>query len=259
MSITEKYELMDRYNAGELSGAELEVFTKMLNDDPEFAQEVKLSQRMDVFFQKKMEIVEMREMLEEIYKETILKKKKPLSLHNIKFKIHRVKLLYKIAAGIIFIIGISSLLYLSLRPPENERLYSQYFKVYDASGIVRGNNSTNQDKIHMALMAYDNEDYKTSYKLLNVICSSEPDNMEAFFYKGLSAMENQNFDDAVLSLNTVVKNTTTLYNDEAIWYLALSYLGKDDLPNARITLQKIIDSLNNVKKEQAVSLLHELE
>jgi tetratricopeptide (TPR) repeat protein len=154
-------------------------------------------------------------------------------------------------------LGIS--LFFIFRPSKNERLYSEYFKVYDSGYTVRGIDMSVKDKFHIAMDAYDNNDFVNSSILLKEVCKSEPNNIEALFFKGISEMKNKNFDDAILSLNTIAKDSTTLFREPVIWYVALCYLEKKDLLNTKITLQKIINAPDNSYKKQAAFLLKDLE
>lgn len=109
------------------------------------------------------------------------------------------------------------------------------------------------------MTAFNNGNYNTSFKLFSEVCIKEPDNMTAFFYKGILAMKNENFDDAILSFNIILKDNKSMYVDLAEWNLALSYLGKNDISDTKIVLNKVIQNPDYFKKNQAVSILKEIE
>jgi len=254
-----KYELIEKFNSGELTGTELSEFLQRIKDDPELAFEVEFSRKIDNFFIKNKDKIELREQLEQIYETTILAKKKSMFVKFNKQTIINLKKTYKIAACIILLLALGISIFFIFRPSKNERLYSEYFKVYDSGYTVRGIDMSVKDKFHIAMDAYDNNDFVNSSILLKEVCKSEPDNIEALFYKGISEMKNKSFDDAILSLNTVVEDSTTLFRESAVWYLALCYLEKNDLLNTKITLHKIIDAPNDSYKKQAAFLLKDLE
>jgi hypothetical protein len=251
-------ELIERYIEGELQGEELEKLENRIKSDPEFASEVKLHRELDEFLRNKFDYIQKREQLEHIYEEVILKKRKSDIQTVEPAKTSSLKWYYKVAAGIALLIGIAAILFFTLRPPKNERLYAQYFKVYDASEIVRGDVQPGESPFKTAMDAYTKKDFETSYKLLDEVCSIDKENSEAFFFKGISAMKIEKFDTAVTSFK-VVLSSTSLYIDAAEWYIALCYLGKNDISNAKKVFQHIIINPNNFYKDKACSLLKDIE
>lgn len=202
----------------------------------------------------------MREKLDKIHKEVILGEKKAsvTPFYNRSF-FRRING-YKIAAGITLLIGIATITVFMIRPPKYERLYAKYFNITEYSTSVRGaGNSASEDKFDVAMEEFNNSNYNTSFKLFSEVCILEPDNMKAFFYKGILAMENENFDEAILSFNTILKDDKSDYVESAEWNLALSYLGKDDISNTKSILKKFTQNPDNFKKDQAATILKEIE
>lgn len=256
-----KYDLIERYNARELTGDELSAFLQRMNDDAEFAYEVEFSRKIDDFFLKNKEKIELKEQLEQVYKKVILSKPGGKLMNITKRSFPKIRRMYKIAAGILLLfgIGIGIMMCLINRPSKNERLYDEYFQVYESRSNVRGNIASTEDKFQIAMDTYDKKDFKNSAILLGEICKSNPKNFAARFYKGISEMKNNNFDNAILSLSIVSKDTTTLFREQATWYLALCHLEKNDIAITKTILQKIIANSCEYYRKQAVSLLKDLE
>jgi hypothetical protein len=236
-------DIIDRFNAGELTGNELEEFTKKMESNKEFAEYVKLSKKVDSFLQNNLERLEFREQLENIYKKTIINKHKK-NFINKKIQIFSFQVSNKIAASTVFLIISITFLFLYLRPPINKRLYSQYFHPYDASEITRGNNEkTNTDKYSEAIKLYNDKEYQQSYFLLNEYCKgpslSQYEYERGLFLKGISAMEINNFEEAITSFNIILKNKNSLYSESAEWYLALCYLKKNNITISKYILHQI--------------------
>jgi tetratricopeptide (TPR) repeat protein len=141
------------------------------------------------------------------------------------------------------------MLYFILRPPLNDRLYASYFKSYDGTTMVRSDKQNAPSEIQSAFNEYNKENYKQSWTMLKSISNSNKANAEAYFFRGISAMEINEMTDAIESFNNVVKNEASLYVDEATWYLALCYLKKDDSVEAITQLSKVVESNSNHKDE----------
>ena len=255
-----KYELIDKFNSDEMTGVELEEFIKKMEEDPDLASEVKLSKEIDDFLKNHIEEIELREQLDQIHNEVILGKKNypiiPVHNRNLFWRINR----YKIAAGITLLIGITALTIFTIRPSKNERLYAKYFDISEYSTTVRGvDSSAKEDKFETAMGAFNSGNYDSSFKLFNEVCISEPDNMGAFFYKGILAMENENFEEAIHVFNIIINDKKSMYVELAEWNLALSYLGKNDIPNTKIILEQFTQNPDNFKKDQAATILKEIE
>jgi hypothetical protein len=245
-----RQELIEKYNSGEMTGTELSDFLQRIEEDSELAADVKLSKELDDFLINNKEELELREQLNSIYNE--LKKDGKFSFLDDKKKKSRnifyIKWYYA-AASVIILLGISAMLYFTLRPPLNERLYAMYFKIYDGTTNVRSGNQQAVSKIQSALDEYNNGDYKTAWTMLKDISANDKTNAKAYFFRGMSAMEINEVDDAIASFKNVIKHKTSLYIDQAIWYQALCYLKKNDSTDALILLSKVVETNGNHKPE----------
>jgi tetratricopeptide (TPR) repeat protein len=258
MNIKNKYnkdfELIEKFNSGEMMGTELSEFLKRIQDDPELAAEVELSKEIDDFLVKDKERIELWEQLDSIYYK--LKAEGKLSTRENQKKksrpIFHIKW-YHAAASIVILIGVSAVLYFTFRPSLNERLYSEYFKSYEYTTTVRSGNQDHQkNQMQSALDEYNDEDFKTAWTMFKDISDKNKKNAKAYFFRGMSAMEINELDDAIASFNNVIKHETSLYIDQAIWYQALCYLKKDDSANALKQLSKVVESNGNHKDEAEV-------
>lgn len=247
---------IESYLDGELQGEELELFENKMKSDSEFAREVKLHREINEFLRNKFDYIQKREQLEKIYEEVILKKGKPEITIIKNTRTNKINWYYRIAAGIALLIGVSAILFFILRPLKNDRLFAQYFKVYEASVTVRGANVHNKTPFEHAMEAYEDNDFETSYKLFDELCITEKEDTANFFFKGISAMKIEKFSNAVISFN-VVLNSTSLYKDEAEWYLALCYLKMSEI-NKSVELLKRIVTEETHHRDDAVLLIDKL-
>lgn len=248
-------EQIEKYISGELKGAELENFIQIIKNDSELEYEVQLHQQVKEVLSD-TEGIKFRDSLNKIHDDYLANRKEPNTAVIMKISWFN-KPLMKIAAGFTLILGISSILWLILRPSFNERLYSAYYKPYDASTIVRSGNSENTDNFSKAMQMYADGNYSNAYDLLKVVSCSDSNYMPALFFAGISAMELNQFENAETSFSIIIKANTSLYVENAEWYLALCYLKSKNKIQAKATLAKIV-ARNGYYKPDAEKLIHEL-
>lgn len=238
-------EIIDLYTEGKLTGKELDDFLQTVETNSELAMEVGLHQQISRIL-KNDAAFELREKLQSIHEANKLKAG------------HRVLKLrfYKVAAGIAALIGIGILMVFVLRAPLNKRIYSQYYKIYDASYATRSV-SVSADKFKKAMENYTAGNYKDSWILLKNITDNDKTDMGSFFFRGICAMETDNFDDAITSFNAVIADRRSLYVEQSEWYYALCLLKKDDMISARIQFRKISDG-EGFYKDKAKEILSDL-
>lgn len=247
-------ETIEKYINGELTGEGLAAFEKEMKENKELAEDVILHIDIEKFLRNK-ELFEYREMLDEIHQKVAGEE------NNSKERKGIIKFLYMrwqyAAAVLIVILAISTVLFFTLRPSLNERLYSQYFESYNKTISSRSINQSPGSEMKIALNEYSNKNYEKAWGMLKEI--SDKDKTDAaFFFRGMSAMETSKLDDAILSLSTVISNDSSLYVDQAIWYIGLCFLKKDDKENARVYFKKVVENNYN-HKEEAEEILGKME
>ncbi|HNW97767.1 MAG TPA: tetratricopeptide repeat protein [Bacteroidales bacterium] len=256
MKIKNNIDDIEKYLNNELSAGELNSFEDELRKNKKLADEVKLRIEVKDFLKSKDEI-EYRSLLDEIKEDMIgdenieqgAKKSKVIRMHPFR---------WQYAAAAVLLLGmITAAIFFMLRPAENERLYAQNFTPYNASDLVRSDEQAALTPFQSALNEYNSGNYEKSWKLFKDISSSNQDNAEAFFIRGISAMEINNFDDALSSFIEVANDQNSLYAEHAEWYMALCYLKKDDKENALKYLNKIIAE-KNIYRNKATEIIEKL-
>ena len=252
-----KDEEIDKYLNREMSADELSDFENKLRLNKAFAEEVKLNREIKEALNE-TDVLEFHAQLESIYMElkaeekTSEEKRKGSKILHLSYTKW-----YYAAASITLLFGIATLLFMLLRPSLNERLYSQYYNPYDASNIVRSDKNKNIDKFQNAIELYNSKEYDKSWSLLKEETSLNPNNMRAYIYRGTSAMEVNNFEDAIKCFQSIITDNSSLYIEQAEWYLALCYLKIDENEKA-IEIFKKIESKDGFYKKQAGILLKDL-
>jgi len=166
---------------------------------------------------------------------------------------HNLRFAYVVAS--IFLVGIVSVLYLGKDQP-NEKLFAEYYQPYpNIASSVRG--ELTEGKLQDALQQYDARDYKATLNLLQEIHVTEPNNVAANFYAGVSYLKVEESERAATSLQKVIELGDSKFSEPAEWYLALAFLQQNDLEKTRAALEAII-ATDHLYKEQAVKLLERL-
>jgi tetratricopeptide (TPR) repeat protein len=141
------------------------------------------------------------------------------------------------AATITLIIGISSLIFFT-HSPSNKSLFEKYYTKYDAYSITRsGANET--DDLTVAIQLYDLGHYKNAIDKFAAILKNDQRNIVALFFIGVSYMETQAYEKAIIKLKLVVQQKDTAFLEHAQWYLALCYLKTNQLSQAKLLIKEI--------------------
>lgn len=169
----------------------------------------------------------------------------------------RMYIWYGAAASVLILFTLSFLLPITRKDGIGETLYAENYKT--ASSIV-SNRSVPEDLLPLetALKAYDKLQFSNSSQLFEEHLKTEPKNISAQFYLGLSYMELNKIEDAILHLKLFTELETNVYSDQAHWYLALCYLKIENMNEAKVILNQIV-AKSQFQKENAKAILKQLE
>ena len=99
-----------------------------------------------------------------------------------------------------------------------------------------------------ALKLYDEGDYEAAIVSFDDYLHVNPDDMEARFYYGISAMMSERPQIAEKELLTVAKGDSRLKN-QARWYLSLNFIKEEKIDEARENLQLLIEGDSSYGKK----------
>jgi len=237
-------ELIEMYHEGELIGSELETFKKRLNSDPEFAKEFKLHKDIDKALIEK-DVLVLRKQLQYAQKQVDEKKESPvIPLFN------RRVFHYAAAAIAVIIIAGFVLTAVIKKPYSNEKLYSMYFKPEDALMIKRTGNPDADKVLVLAMQNYSEGRYNEALALFD----EADNNMTVKFYSGISYLEIEDVEKAIIAFQSVIDNKDNLFIEQAEWYLALCYLKMDNTKEA-ISFFKSISTSDGFFNNKASEIL----
>ncbi len=233
---------VNQYLKGKLTGNELRQFEKIMKENEPFAHEVKLIHAMNsMILEKKLRQLESSHLLDQ---------QTPI----IKLIVKK----YLVAASISLLI-IGSLLFVVYRSTNNSNLLvDQYFQPYALSlSYHRGEHDSLKLQYNKALLAYQQKDFKQASVLFLEVIEQGMDDQRILFYLGNAYLAIENYTGAIEQLELLSRQVEGEYVARSHWYLALAYLGHNHLENAKLELQKIIET-NTYKKSEAKELLKEL-
>lgn len=162
-------------------------------------------------------------------------------------------LYYRLAA--VLVIGVAAVLYLSRDKP-HEKLFAEYFEPHPNNLSVRRGQQPQGD-LEQAALHYEAKEFTEAVKLFENVLKSEPNNVTARFYAGVSYLATDDVQNAIVSFQKVIAAGKNDLQKPAEWYLGLAYLKGNDLENARAVFNKII-SYDGAYKDEAMELLKRL-
>lgn len=229
-----KEELINLYFEKQLSYEQQEEFEKLLESDEDFREEFNFHNNV-----KKAITLEER---------ATLKKQLDSFEEKSLTRIIPIKTI-AIAASFILFAVLGSILFYNQKT-DYETLYVENFREFPniSHPVVRSGNLEN--KADKAFAAYDKQDYKTATLLFSKTKSDE-----AYFYKGISEMMLEKYENASTDFSKIDKEKFPL-KEHLLWYEALNNL-KLNNPAKAIQNLKIL-SKKGIYKEKAKEILKDL-
>jgi len=161
---------------------------------------------------------------------------------------------YALAA--VLVIGLTAAFYLVKEKP-NGKLFAEVFQPYP-SAIPLVRSVPAEGKLAEAFEQYEAENFTGALKIFQEILAAEPGTTAAHFYAGISCLALKETAPAIMHLQNVLNDKGNELVEPAAWYLGLAYLQKNDLANARTTLNQVILD-NGAYQEKAIQLLERLK
>jgi hypothetical protein len=169
---------------------------------------------------------------------------------------------YAIAATVVILIGLGYFTYHSIHPgksiPTLAQLFDSYYEVPKADlAMVRGDHAEEPLSLawNSAIQQYSEGQYNIAAEDFRVLLANSEftHRSVANFYLGICYL-NTNLPDSAITHFSSISPTSSL-NQDASWYLALSYLKTNNLKRASEVFKNIATSKKHYKKEQAEEIL----
>lgn len=214
------FTLLDDYFNGLLDEAGRRQVLQRAGTDPEFAQELALRRQMNDWLQAEPARKALRENLSALGAEYFPAKSTPL-------RVVMRRLLTAAAA----VLALAAAVWFFLRPSKN--LYEQYAQHTPLQLTVRG---APAQPAAEAEAAFRRADYAEALAKLETL--STPDDALVQLYRAICLIELGRTAEARTLLQPLADGTGAL-RTEGQWYIALSYLKDNDLPNCQTALKRL--------------------
>lgn len=253
MKITAK---ITNYLDGKLSGKELDVFLQEVKNNPELSELLSLHKEVDAAIKDK-DAQRMREKLDKAYIDFIASENASHKQKKTATGIIRLKKYIKYAAVIALLFSGTMYLIITRNKLSPNQLYSIYYQPYETDIAIRSTD-LEKSKILEGVYLYQQGNYNEANKNFSEVVKSNPNCMEAYFYKAMSLMELQKYEEVAHSLHIILENDQSAYTTHADWYLGLCYL-KMNKKNKAIRIFSIIsDSTAHYYSVKAQELLEKI-
>ncbi len=235
----DKAQLIISYFEKTLTEKEQLIFENYLENDKDFADEVAFEENV-----KKAIMLNERSFLKQKLKSFEKEKNSKKSIF-----------IWYVAASILMVFG-GGFWFIN-QSSNTEKLYTEYYQTYPNTILPSVRGIQSQDLKSNAFVAYDNENYATSFELFSKLYETTKDDY-ALFYSSMSLIELQKHKEAIVVLNKFDLNKENQFSPLVKWYKALCFLKLDQKEEA-IKLLLSLASNQNSQQEMAKKLLEKLE
>lgn len=236
----ELYIGFESYLNNEMTAEEKLNFQKRLQDDLQFKESFDLYQQTTQFLDTKFsaETIDFQQNLKSISSAYFNDNKKS---KIITFKPWQ----YAVAASVVLLLG--TWFFMQNNNPEYGD-YSQHEAAYFTERSAEDSN------LKMAQDLFNAKDYKNAVSVFEKIDDLKKPELQYFY--AIALIETNDFSKAEVFLNRI-KDGNSIYKDKAIWYLALSNLKQNKIPECKLLLKQIPEDAEDFAKAQ--QLLKDLD
>lgn len=232
----EIYLSFDRYLTFEMSADERAAFELRLQAEPALAEKLRIYQEVQEIvgprYQRDEQETAFRRNLELIGREEISEKTGRTVTVN----------WYVWAAAASLLLLCAFFFYTSLSTPA----YSDYAHYEPLALVERGNEDAS---IQQAQQAFNTQRYAEAVEAINTLLERDGENDALKLYKGISLLELDRVAEAN-DLFTEVSSRSSIYQDKALWMLALSALKQKDYKTSENYLKRIPEGSPEYKQAQ---------
>lgn len=238
---------MDRYLKGTLDGSERAEFERRCQEDPDFAEAVRLHTLAEFAIRKGAE-AQKRTQYQEAFDAWYDQQTTPVR------KISYQPLWLAAAAAVLLLIAIG-IFFNPFAPDSPDRLYRDFVEV-PAFSTVRGQDTAPWPE---ARAAYREKDYEQVIRLLEPIYlrADHPDFDKAAYFTGIAYLQIDAYGPAAKALQSV--SPTSGFGEAAQWYLALCLLAQGEIASCTAQLQTILANSSHFQHAAATRLLDQLQ
>ena len=252
MSEEEKYNIIESYLEGSLSGEALLSFEKQLARNKNLRQELQLHQDLSRTLSNS-DTLKFMDLLDKVDQEWEFKNQKEKKARLV---ILRPIIKYATAIAACTIIGL--FLFTGVfSSTSSDDLYATYHQPYT---MILADRSANLDQQHIehkisgAILAYNQEQYANAALQFEKLHQTFPEKAIYQFYQAQSLLANQQAADAIPLFQNLTQDS--ILREQINWYLSLAYVQNKDGESAKTQLQLI--QKGELRYEEAQVILRNL-
>lgn len=224
----DKVRQIENYLDGNLSKEELLLFEKQFQADEELRKEVSLAKEVNETI-KEDDVAALRTKLKKL-----ISPKKSINL----------KTYLSIAASVALLLSaIYTTKHIRINTPK--ALYNSFYNTYTADFTKRSAKSPQKNSTEFGLLLYEKGEFEEAYHVFQNYLKENYTNQTIKFFAAVSAIETNRTDEAIKSLSEISTDEESLLKFNAKWYLALAYMKKEDLNEAKKLLLELAETPND--------------
>ncbi|MCP4551423.1 MAG: hypothetical protein GY834_05145 [Bacteroidetes bacterium] len=223
---------VQRYLMDGLNNAEIKLFKEELKSNSLLMDELEFQKNIEQAITDD-ELDEFKKRLDQFHK-SVVNKHKSSCLGFSK--------LYLVAASLVILMSLLGISFYQNDNSKTQHIFNDFYERYESVRTTRGSSmSADVASYANGLQEYELANYEKAKTLLLIVIESEPENIAAKLFIGISYMELDCVDEAIKSFNTIIESKDTYYSQQAEWYKALCYLKLNDEQETIEQLDGIIE------------------
>jgi len=228
----ENTEIIEKYLDGSLSDEERVAVEARADSDPEFRKLIEMHREVNKSIADN-DLYELHKKIEAVTAEDAYQNwRRTGTWHGFRYYLLRIGALVLLVTGSAIIMRYA----FNTHSPE-ERLLNRYYIPYDADVVSRSAQATGE--FDNAMLSYSRKEYETAFSVFSVIVEDDPENYLAWFFRGLSCMELNDFENAARSFTSIPEPWNSVYSEHRDWYYGLTLLGQGNTRQASIVFGNI--------------------
>ncbi len=220
-------EAIEQYLQHQMTVEEKEAFTKKLSTDLALQHKLETVKLLILGIQES----ELEKKLEEFHNNVFSSKKSGVHLPT---KIFAVKK-WLVAASVLVIVGLSSLLFLN-RDSKEEKIFASYYQ--PDSGLISAMSTTNNYLFDRAMVDYKSGQYDAAINTWESMLISKLGNDTLNYFIGSAYLAKGEIEQALTHFQEVIAKPNSYFYDDALWYTGLSFLKESKTKEAISAIEK---------------------
>jgi len=241
----DKYLEIERYLGEEMSTLERTDFESRLSTNKALRAELKLHQEVQETIQDKnltnLHGVLLQADSEFKGKNLALKQTKTVSLFS--------KKIFSLAAAIALLIGVT--IWLWQPSASSSDVFASNYEPYIMI-LNKRSDAPNAESIRNAVKYYELGNYLEAAAAFKDLANSDTENITYHFYTAISLLSAGRADKSIPIFEEIIKSEDIIFREQSRWYVAMAWLQKNDLGNARKILREIHEGAYKFQEAQEI-------